>query len=133
GEGEVCRLHLHWQAVDGAARTEQTPLALAPLSGAAWQALAPDAAVQERAALLQAVRLKRQSTQEIDQGHLDAALSVLRRAMDSLTDLPRTALVEEEERDISAVTERLLSGDRAGSAKMAKHQNWRRQNSRENL
>jgi Ca-activated chloride channel family protein len=130
-DGELCRLHLHWQAADGAARAEQAPLALAPVSGGEWLALAPDVAVQERAALLQAARLKKQATDQLEQGRLDDALDLLQQALGSLTGLARTATVEEEERDIAAVTERLRGGDRAGSAKMAKYQNWRRQNSRE--
>jgi Ca-activated chloride channel family protein len=130
---ELLRVRLAWQTSEGVAQETTAVLALPAVGAAEWDALAADAAVQERAVLLQCGRLKRQATKHIEQGHKDEALALLRQARELLAALPRSPLVEEEERDLNAVESRLEQGDYYGSAKLGKYQHYQRTHSRPKL
>jgi Ca-activated chloride channel family protein len=127
---DVLRVRLAWQTAEGVAQEATAVLALPAVGAAEWDALAADAAVQERAVLLQCGRLKRQATKHIEQGRKDEALSLLRQARELLAALPRSPLVEDEERDLKAVEQRLEEGDYIGSAKLGKYQHYQRTHSR---
>ncbi|MBM3982273.1 MAG: VWA domain-containing protein [Planctomycetes bacterium] len=131
GEQRVCALRLEWAAPGETARgTATAGLVLPAVPGAAYDALAPDLEVQERAALLAVARLKKQATRALERHEVAEARRLLAEARAVLVALAPTAEVTAELQSISEIDAQIERGDFAGSAKRAKHEAYLRHSSK---
>jgi Ca-activated chloride channel family protein len=122
----LCRFHLTWQDPRRGEQQQSVTLALPPLSGDDWHALAEDLTVRERAALLLAGRCKREATRFLERADLEGARRWLAQARQAIAGLPRSPLVEQEWRDLDELDRRLERGDLVTSSKLAKYQHYQR-------
>src|SRR5205823_8596029 len=126
----VCRFHLTWQDPGRGEQHESVTLAVPAVAGDDWHGLTMNMAVRERVALLLAGRCKREATRFLGRHDPEGAKPWLARAREAIAGLPRSPLVEQEERDLAELEGRVSQGDLMGSAKLAKYQHYRRSHSR---
>lgn len=129
-QAELCRFHLSWQDPQAGLQTAELTLVLPAVDEADWNSLAPDVMVQEMVGLQLAGRYKREATRHLERGEVDTARTWLNQARQAIAGLPRTALLDQEEKDLQQVEEQIASGDYIGSAKRAKYQHYRRSHSK---
>jgi Ca-activated chloride channel family protein len=130
GNAELLRFHLDWLSPRDGAQHQDAVLTLPAVPEADWNRLAPEVLVQERAGLQLAGRFKREATRHMHRGERDAATTWLQQARQALDGLPRSEIVQQEERDLQDVEQRLQEDDFVGSAKLAKFQHYRRSHSK---
>jgi Ca-activated chloride channel family protein len=128
---EVCKFRLAWDAPGSRERqTLSAALALPSVPVQDWNALAPNAEVHERVALLRVARLKLQATRHLESGDREAAGRCVREAKDLLGTLAPSALTEQEAQAIAALEASLASDDRTLFTKQAKYQHYERTHTR---
>jgi Ca-activated chloride channel family protein len=121
-EGLVCRFRLAWNDPGQGERREATaPLSL-PVTGAAWESLAPSTEVQERAALLLIARAKKAATRCLERGDREGALRCLTEARAILAGAPDTPEMRREAQALTEVEAYVESGE---SMKFLKHAKYR--------
>jgi Ca-activated chloride channel family protein len=102
-EGDLCRFRLAWNDPGQGERREVTvPLSL-PVTGAAWESLAPNTEVQERAALLLIARAKKAATLCRERGDREGVLRSLTEARAILADAPDTPEVRHEAQALAEI------------------------------
>lgn len=130
GERRVCAVKLDWAAPGAARDSVTTGLALPATTGAAWDALAPDLEVQERAVLLAVARLKKAATKALDGREPAEARRRLAEAQALLRTVPTTAEIGAEIQALAEIDAQIERGDHIGSAKRAKYEAYSRGHSK---
>ena len=130
GEAAVCRFRAEWAAPDGSRHSATVGLTLPAADGAAWEALAPNIEVQERAILLLVARAKKAATEALGRGQVDEAKRLLAEARGLLHGAPKSAEVDAEIAALAALEARLEVGDFFGTAKAGKHEAYLRRHSK---
>jgi Ca-activated chloride channel family protein len=129
--GDVCRFRLAWNAPDRPERQSVTvSLTLPAVSAAAWQTLASNVEVQERAVLLLVARLKKEATGCVEQGDRSGAERRLAEAKEVLGSVPQTAETRREADSLALIEADLVSGASEQFLKGAKFQALRRRQSK---
>ena len=95
-EQRICAVRLDWLAPGAERAHAAAGLVLPAIAGSAWESLAPDLEVQERAALLLVARLKKRATQALDRLEVQEARRLLRDAQALLRTIPPTPEVGNE-------------------------------------
>jgi Ca-activated chloride channel family protein len=102
-EGLLCRFRLAWNDPGQGERREATaPLSL-PVTAAAWESLAPNTEVQERAALLLIARAKKAATRCLERGDREGALRCLAEARAILAGAPDTPEMRREAQALAEI------------------------------
>lgn len=111
GERELCRFRLAWNDPKSRERKKlRTGLVLPDVPLATWQSIAANSEVEERATLLIVARLKKQATQLMQQGNLEAAKGLIAKAKALIAAAARTPEIERELQYIAEVEADLESG-----------------------
>jgi Ca-activated chloride channel family protein len=130
GEQRVCGVRLDWLAPGGARAAAAAGLVLPAAGGPAWESLAPDLEVQERATLLLVARYKKAATEALDRGDPQGARRRLAQARELLGTIPATPEVGNEIRAVAEIDAQIERGDHIGSAKRGKYEAYNRRNSK---
>ena len=130
-ERHVCAVRLEWTAPGTGDRDSAAAgLVLPAVPSGSWDALAPDADVQERTVLLLIARAKKAAILAVERGDPVYARQLLAEARAMLTGLPQTAEVGAEIQALANLDALLERGDFAGSSKRAKHEAYSRRHSK---
>ncbi|MFO0806319.1 MAG: VWA domain-containing protein [Gemmataceae bacterium] len=129
-ESALVRFELKWTQPDGAARNLAVSFSLPTVPGAAWDALAANVEVEEKAALLLSARYKKQATHAIDRGNPADAKAWLEKAKAVLSAAPPTAEVNTELAALKQIEEMLADGETTKFRKHANYQAHARRSSR---
>jgi Ca-activated chloride channel family protein len=128
--GEVCRFRLAWDAPDRPGRQSLTVgLTLPAVGAAAWEALARNVEVQERAVLLLLARLKKEATGCVERGDRGGAERRLDEARQVLGGAPQTAETRREADALAEIEADLVAGASEKFLKRAKYQAHQRRRS----
>lgn len=130
GEAAVVRFRAEWAAPDGSRHSSTVGLTLPAVSGAAWDSLAANVEVQERAVLLVATRLKKRATEALGRHDIAAAKGLLAEARGLLHAAPKSAEVDAEIAAVAALEARLEAGDLIGTVKHGKSESYLRRHSK---
>jgi Ca-activated chloride channel homolog len=130
GEQRVCAVRLDWLAPGAERETAAAGLTLPAITGPAWESLAPDLDVQERATLLLVVRLKKAATHTLERHEPKDARRLLAEAKALLRTIPSTPEVGAEIQSLAELDAQIERGDHVGSAKRAKFENYSRRHSK---
>jgi hypothetical protein len=105
-------------------------LHLPAVAGAAWEALAANVEVQERATLLLIARWKKEATRRLERGARDGALGCLNEAKKLLASAPPTPEMAREAAALAEIETYVESGERLKFLKQAKYQAYTRRKSK---
>jgi Ca-activated chloride channel homolog len=130
GAGRLARFQLKWTPPNESAREMTVALELPAVAGAAWDSLAANVEVEERAALLLIARYKKQATLCIDRGNVADAVGWLAKAKQVLAAAPPTAEIQREAAALQEIDDMLARGDTSKFQKHAKFQAHSRRMSR---
>jgi Ca-activated chloride channel family protein len=119
GERPICAVRLDWAAPGGGSGTGAGGLILPAVAAAAWDSLAPDLEVQERAVLLLVARLKKAATEALARYDAAAARAKLAEAQALLRSVPSTPEIGLEIQSVAEIDAQIERGDHIGSAKKA--------------
>jgi Ca-activated chloride channel family protein len=129
-EADVCRFRLAWETAETADRQQlEATLRLPAVQSSAWEVLAPDAEVQERATLLLMGRYKKEASRCLERGDRDGAARWLGEAERLLTAAPDTLEIRQEAQALVEIQAHLAEGTLSACSKMAKYQAHRRSRS----
>lgn len=120
-EAALIRFDLNWSPPEGGTRNLSVTFSLSAVPGAAWDALAANVEVEERAALLLSARFKKQATLAIDHGSPAEAKTWLDKAKAVLLAITATPEVKAELDAFKQIEAMLEQGD---SVKFRKHANY---------
>lgn len=131
GEQRVAAFRLEWAAPNESGRSSATVgLTLPAVAGPAWDALAPDLEVQERAVLLAVARQKKAATRFLEQENVAEARRSLAEARALLATIPQTAEVGNEIQAVAEIDAQIERGDYIGSVKRGKFEAYARRHSK---
>jgi Ca-activated chloride channel family protein len=122
GEQRILAVRLDWVAPGADRQTASAGLVLPAVDARAWEVLAPDLDVQERAVLLLVARHKRKATEALDRGDAVEARRILAEAQVLLRTLPPTPDVGAEILAIAEIDAQIERGDHRASSKRAKYE-----------
>ncbi|MFO0822576.1 MAG: VWA domain-containing protein [Gemmataceae bacterium] len=128
---DICRFRLEWNAPKSAERAVlAAPLSVPAVSSAIWDSLAENVEVQEQAALMLIARYKKQATQSLERGDIEAAKRLLADAKKILVAAPQTPEIKREFDAFSQIEAHIESGEHMKFQKHAKHQVYQRRSSK---
>src|SRR5262249_20648666 len=117
---DLCGFRLTWLDPQQGEQFQTATLRLPAVGAAPWGGMTADARVREQVGLQQASRSKRESSNLLEQGDVEAARRLLAESRGFLEALEATPLVMQEKVDLYEVEQRLEQGDFIGHAKLAK-------------
>jgi Ca-activated chloride channel family protein len=129
-EGNICRFCLAWDRAETADRQQLVvTLRLPAVESSAWETLAADAEVQERATLLLIGRCKKEAGRCLGRGDRDGAARWLSEAELLLAAAPDTPEMRQEAQALVEIQAHLAEGTLSACSKLAKYQAHRRSRS----